>query len=71
MDAATLDRELGTLVRRAINSGLEPVIVSGILVQNMFEVANHIRIRSEQMVIREALGTANPKGNSKPRLQGN
>jgi hypothetical protein len=48
MDAATLDRELGLLVRKAINSGMEPIIVLGFLSQNAVEVALHSRKCAEE-----------------------
>ena len=79
MDASTLDRELGLLVRRAVNSGLEPIIVLGFLTQNAVEVALHGRARAEAMMkqdmqskIREAFKTPPPDPGDAPiNPQGN
>lgn len=79
MDASTLDRELGLLVRRAVNSGLEPIIVLGFLTQNAVEVALHSRARAEAMMkqdmkhkIREAFEKDPPNPGDPPiNPQGN
>ena len=79
MSASDLDRELGTLVRRAVNSGLEPIIVLGFLTQNSVEVALHSRARAEAMMkedmkhkIREAFNNPAPNPGDPPiNPQGN
>lgn len=79
MNASDLDKELGVLVRRAVNSGLEPIIVLGFLTQNAVEVALHSRARAEAMMkqdmkakIREAFNGDSPNPGDAPiNPQGN
>jgi hypothetical protein len=49
MNVVDLDRELGILVRKSIAAGIEPVIINGLLMQNVFEVANHTLMRAQMM----------------------
>lgn len=72
MNESDLDKELGMLVRRAVNSGMEPIVVLGFLTQNAIEVAMHGMARAEAMdqegmkkAIREAF-----KAGSPPKLKG-
>jgi hypothetical protein len=44
MNPAEFDKELGTLVRRGINSGLDPIIILGLLGHSQFEVSKHLDI---------------------------
>jgi hypothetical protein len=54
MTASDLDKELGQLIRRAINDGMESIIVLGFLSQNAVEVALHSRkcaeVRMQQTI---------------------